>query len=228
MLISNLSAASSKNDLIILGNEKNCSIFFFFTAAQRAGALTASGWWFSVRSFHRCFFMIMHLLHQQSWWWSEALDAGALTSENQRLSSHGVAEDADWGCGLTFLNPRYKICSSLREKRVWASSCSRPSGRWRTVDSSNSSSTLSGREAGGGGGQLQAGEYWQWLLKYQLMLAFQLMFDLITSLQILENRWWTKRKSDMLEPDVWLLLETQRQSLLYSSWFNKPALTNEC
>lgn len=52
-----------------------------------------------------------------------------------------------WGCtaalSLTFLKPRYRICSSLREKRVWDSSCSRPSGRWRTADSSSSSSTLS-------------------------------------------------------------------------------------
>lgn len=46
---------------------------------------------------------------------------------------------------LTFLKPLYKTCSSLRVNLVCSSSWSRPSGRWQTVESSNSSSILSAR-----------------------------------------------------------------------------------
>lgn len=49
---------------------------------------------------------------------------------------------------LTFLKPRYRTCSSLRVNLVCSWSCSSPSGRWQTVESSNSSSTLSARNPG--------------------------------------------------------------------------------
>lgn len=79
-----------------------------------------------------------------------------------------------WCRCLTFLKPRYRICSSLREKRVWASSCSRPSGRWRTADSSSSSSTLSGTEEGK---RSDAGTRWcKWAIlraESQLQLKYQ-------------------------------------------------------
>lgn len=46
------------------------------------------------------------------------------------------------------MKPRYRTCSSLRVNLVCSWSCSSPSGRWQTVESSNSSSTLSARNPG--------------------------------------------------------------------------------
>lgn len=67
-----------------------------------------------------------------------------------RCGGHGSGAGASKaGQGvLTFLKPRYRTCSSLRVNLVCSWSCSSPSGRWQTVESSNSSSTLSARNPG--------------------------------------------------------------------------------